>query len=195
MSRIITLLEAVAACLREAKGADNRAVFTDVRIQLDPYDLEDVTKESFRAPAARVLFTTAKPLPNATGGLNLDCTVTIAIISRREGRPNPELASADAAALDLCLFASQLITNDPYFGLGKLQAAQIEGLKVAVSEKANEKGLAVTLVLFRSTLLDVVVERSLIAAAAETGRNPFRPDSLSINGVDVPADELAGGQP
>jgi hypothetical protein len=194
MSRIMALLEAVAGMLRAAKLPDHRPLFSDVRVQLDPYDLDDVTRESFRAPASRVLFTTAKPVPRAIGTMDLECLVTIAVITKREGRPNSEVATADASALDYALVVAQLVADDPYFGLGKLTAVQVEGLKVAVSEKANEKGLAITLVLFRTTLLEVVLERNLVAQAAETGRAPFVPDALQINGEDVPADEL-GVQP
>lgn len=184
MSRVQILLDAVAAMLSAAVTSDCK-IFADVRVQLDPYDLEDVTRESFRSPAARVLFTVGKPIPKATGGLDLECTVSIAIISSRSGRADPTVASADAKALDLALMVSQLIADDPYFGLGRMTAAQIEGFKVAVSEKANERGLAITLVMFKATLLDVVIERPIIAAAAETGRNPWLPDQLAINNGEV----------
>lgn len=160
--RIVTFLDAIAAKIRESN------LFLDVRTQLDPYDLADVTLESFRAPAARILFTTAKPVPRAVGSFNLDCIVTIAIIAKRQGRQTTEFASADLAALDLALAVSQLVNNDPYFGLGQLTAAILDGFKVAVSETANAKGLAITVVMFRSTLLDVVVERDIIGESIGT---------------------------
>lgn len=154
--RLTEFLDAVATALR------NSNLFVDVRVHLDPYDLGDVTVESFKAPAARVLFTVGKPAHRANGSMDLDCTVSIAVITKRTGRADPAFASADVAALNLTLAACQVVQDNPYFGLGKLTAAQVEGIKVAVSEKANEKGLAITVILFRSTLLEVVIEREAI---------------------------------
>jgi len=164
--RVTELLDAIAAALRNSK------LFADVRVHLDPYDLEDITVESFKPPAARVLFTVGKPIHRANGSMDLDCTVSLAIITKRAGRPDPAFASADVTALNLTLATCQIVQNDPYFGLGKLTAAQVDGFKVAVSEKANEKGLAITVIIFHSTLLTVVEERDEIGAEIGTKPGP-----------------------
>lgn len=160
--RIVDLLNAVAETLRTSEKFDN------VRVQLDPYDLEDVVKESFQPPTARVLFSLAKPIHRAPGSVDLECAVTVAIITARTGRADPNFASADIAALDLALQTSQLINDDPYFGLTGLTAAVLDGFKVAVSEKANDKGLAITIVMFKTTLLEVIAERFTVGEAVGT---------------------------
>lgn len=176
-NRVQQLLDAIEGQLKAARD-DGRPLFTGVKIQLDPYDLTDVMRESFVAPAARVLLTTAKPEFRPRGACDLDCTVTIAVITK-----TTTAAGADAAGLDLILRVAQLVNDDPYFGLtSKTKAASLDGIRVAVSEAANTKRLAIVLLLVKVCLLDVITARDAVAIA--TGLREGKPvTTLVINDV------------
>lgn len=174
--RIETYLEAVRTALEAP------AIFKSIRVHLDPYDLEAALKESFRTPAARVIFGLGQPEPEAEGGLSLRLVFAVVVIASREGRQNPDFASADAASLDLAQQVAQLVADDPYFGQGKVKAAETRGLKVAVSEKTSQQGLAITVMEFEAVLLRWVNVRDPISEMFAAMRpSPF-PD-LTLNGV------------
>lgn len=192
MSRISDILDAIDGRLRAAQTADGVPVFADVRIHLDPYTLDDLLRESVRVPAARILLVDAKPERNAGGSLNLACRLAIVIVAGREGRHDERVASADLAALELALVAAGIVHDDPYFGIGRLRAAQVGELGITMSERAkgNTRGAAISAVNVSTVLLDVIPEPAVIARAAATGRNSWAPAGLEINGVAVPLEEI-----
>lgn len=197
MSRVSDLFYAVDTRLRAARTADDAPVFADVRIHLDPYSLDDLLRESVRVPAARVLLVDAKPERNAGGSLNLHCRLAVVIIAGREGRHDERVSSADLAALELALVAAEIVHGDPYFGLGRLRAAQVGELGITMSERAkgNTRGAAISAVNLSTVLLDVVPEPAIIARAAATGRNPWTPVGLEVNGTAISNEELGVSLP
>lgn len=192
MSRVADLLEAIRARLAAARTVGDGPVFADVRTHLDPYTLDDLMRESIQPPAARVVLVDVKPEPNAIGSLSLVCRIAIVVVTAREGRYDERIPSADLAALELAILAGTLVHRDPYFGLGKIGAAQVREIGVTVSERAkgNARGVAIAATNLTSTLLDVIPEPALVSEAATIGREPWPPvTGLMINGVEVPADE------
>jgi hypothetical protein len=135
------------------EGSD---LFEDVRVQLDPFALDDVMKENFKTPACRIFILKMDPNPQASSAQHVAVTLGLLCIAKREGRPDLTLASADLTASGLMFDLAALIQADPYFGLTQLTAAKIEGYRPAVSEKSNTSGLAMTLVQVSSTLLDLI---------------------------------------
>lgn len=144
-------------------------LFADVRNHLDLFDLEDALKESFRTPAARIIFVAGKPVICSDGGVDCRGHLVIAVITRREGRPDPEFASADAAALTKAFDTISAINADPYLGQSRVTPLVPTGLKVALSEKNSKEGLAVVAVEFEMTFLRLSPAWSAIAAIATPG--------------------------
>ena len=165
--RLTTYLDAVASALRQAGR------FADVRIHLDLFDLDDVLKETFRTPAARIIWAGGKPEPGANGGVDLASSIVIAVICRREGRPDPQFTSADRSALTLSIDLISTINIDPYFGQPKVTPATPRGIKVAISEKNSKDGIAVVLVELGAVFLAAAeaydpVRRALMSADQPT---------------------------
>ena len=144
-------------------------LFADVRNHLDLFDLEDALKESFRTPAARIIFVAGKPVICADGGVDCRGHLVIAVITRREGRPDPEFASADAAALTRAFDTISAINADPYLGQPKVTPLVPTGLKVALSEKNSKEGLAVVAVEFEMAFLRLSPPWSAITAISAPG--------------------------
>lgn len=178
-SRIEGWLNGLRAALEEA------SLFVDVRVHLDPYDIEEALKESFRTPAARVVFGLGQPEAEASGGMALRLVGAVVIITGREGRANPVLASADARALELSQAVAQRIAETPYLGQARAGAAQVTGIKVALSEKTGKDGLAITVVEIEGRLHDWVAVRDPIADLF-SGIRPDEPPALTINGAPAP---------
>jgi|GEM_PF-1664123 len=192
MSRVAALLTAVAGKLRAARDEANRPVFTEVRVELDRYDLADLVNDSTRAPTARVCFMRSKPVKREDGGLDLDVSVAIVVVAGRQGRANPELSSADLAALGLLDRCTVELMFDPYVGLGQLQAADIGDQLVAVSEQSNKHAVAIALLETKWRLLDAHIARPAIQAAIETGRNRWTPDGIAIGDGEPEPPRTAG---
>lgn len=178
--RLQALLDAVATSLQGPQ------LFPDVRLHLDPYDISDVLKESFRPPAGRIFVLKMEPSLRPGGESDIELTLAIAAIAGRTGRADTTVASADRKALALIMAAASKIHSDPYFGQAQITAARLEGFRVATSEKSNDKGLAITLLTFSTTLLAAIPEWSAIAALMD----PVRPAGLgaAINGAALGQD-------
>ena len=180
-TRIVGYFEGVRAALAAAT-AEGQPLFRDVRVHLDPFDLDAIFAETFQTPAARVIFGQGKPDANADGGFDLVVTGIVAVIAKRSGRPDPAIASADAGALSLALDVASLIAVDPYFGLGRVTAAQVGGIKVALPEKSTKEGMAVVLVEFESRLLRLVAPWPQ-ADALFTPTAPPRTATVTVDGA------------
>lgn len=174
MSRVAELLTAIAAALRAAETAPGTRLFADVRVELDRYDLADLVQESTRTPACRVCFLAGKPVKNPDGSHDLDVSVALVVVAGRQGRPNPDFASADLAALELITGIGNVVMADPYVGLGKVQAADLGQQLVAVSEATSKKAMAIAMVEAKWRLLDVMVARPAVQTA------------IGLAGLDVP---------
>jgi hypothetical protein len=174
MNRVQQLLSAIAAALRAAETAPSSRLFADVRVELDRYDLADLVEESTKTPACRVCFLAGKPVKNPDGSHDLDVSVALVVAAGRVGRPNPDFASADIAALELITGIGNVIMSDPYVGLGKVQAADLGQQLVAVSEATGKKGVAIALVEAKWRLLGVMVARPAVQTA------------IGLSGLDVP---------
>lgn len=185
MSRVAELLTAIAAALRAAETAPATRLFADVRVELDRYDLADLIQESTRTPACRVCFLAGKPVKNPDGSHDLDVSVALVVVAGREGRANPEFASADLAALELITGTANVIMADPYLGLGQLQAADIGQQLVAVSEATSKKGIAIALVEAKWRLLQVMVARPAVQTAVGLAGLDVPPTGFQINDGDV----------
>jgi hypothetical protein len=172
--RLQDYLEAVTGAI-EASG-----LFVDVRLHLDPYGIDDVLKENFKVPAARVFLLKMETPAQASSARDLKVTIAVAVVAGREGRPDPRIASADIAAMGLVIDVAALIHADPYFGLAMLTQAQVEEMRIAVSEKSSGKGLAITLLQATSTLLKLIPEWPGAAAAFDATRPAEA--SLVLNG-------------
>ncbi|TCR70521.1 hypothetical protein [Bosea sp. BK604] len=181
MSRLSELLIAAGGQLRALRDEANKPVFTEVRAELDRFDLSDLLSDSTRAPTARVCFMRAKPVARSDAGYDLDVSVAIVVVAGRTGRPNPDFSSADLHALQLLDACSLSIMLDPYVGLGQLQAAELGDQLVAVSEQSNKHGIAIALMEVKWRLLDVAIGRPVIQAALETGRVPSPATQVAIN--------------
>lgn len=165
MNRLVQLLGAIAGVLRAAETASGTRLFTDVRVELDRYDLADLVAESTKTPACRVCFLAGKRIKNPDGSRDLDVSVAIVVAAGREGRPNPDFASADVAALDLLAGVGDVIEDDPYVGLGQLTAADLGQELVAISEATSKKGIAIALIEAKWRLLQVTAPRPALRAA------------------------------
>lgn len=176
--RLQALLDAILAALT------GTGLFPDARLHLDPYDISDVMRESFKPPAARLFVLKMEPALAADETADVELSLAVAAIAGRTGRPDPTKASADQAALGLILRTASLIRSDPYFGQAQLTAARLEGFRVAVSEKSNDKGLAITLLTFSTTLLRMIPEWSGSAALFDAGR-PAALVSIIGNGTEL----------
>ena len=148
--RLLGFLDGVKVSL-EGSG-----LFEDVRLSLDPYAVEDITKENTRMPAARIFVLRMASEQQGRSSRDLTVTLGIAVLARREGRPDLSVASADIMALGLTLDVASLIQHDPYFGMTQITAAKDEGYRVVTSEKSNDKALAITLLQVSTTLLELI---------------------------------------
>lgn len=184
MNRLAELLSAAAGVMRAAEIAPSRKLFVDVRVELDRYDLADLVNESTKTPACRVCFLAGKPVPRTDGGDDMDVSVAFVVVAGREGRANPDFASADMAALDLITGIGQVLKAQPSLGLGKIADASIGQSLVAVSEATSKKGVAIALVEAKWRLLEVQIARPNVQRTIETGLNPWIPEGVSINGSD-----------
>ncbi len=187
-NRIQDLVDALAGRLT-ASG-----LFRDVRSRLDAYELQDLVTENFALPACRVIFAGFQPVPRAQGGFDLECSLVVAVIAGREGRADPTRTSADTAAVDLMIAVCQLIEDEPYLGLSRLTKLTVGAATIGVSEESNKKGVAITLVEIRTTLLQAVRPRQELRERFDTGRpDPF--PTLTLSGEPVGAAELVPLRP
>ncbi len=182
MSRVAALLNAVAGSLRVLEREDTKLVFTGVAAELDRYAFDDLLKDSARAPFARVCLLRAKPAGRSDAGIDMDVSVAIVVVAGREGRANPDFSSADFGVLELLDRCTTELMRDPYVGLGKMMAAELGEQLVVASEQSNTKALAIALMEVKWRLLDVAIARPQIQRALETGREPWLPNSVAING-------------
>jgi hypothetical protein len=159
---------------------EGSGLFEDVRVQLDPFALDDVMKENFKAPACRIFILKMDPEEQARSSQNVGVTLGLACIAKRSGRPDLTLASADIDAAGLMFDLAALIQHDPYFSLTQITAAKIEGYRPAVSEKSNDKGLAITLLQVKSVLLEMIPVWPGAAGIFDIARSPAT--GLTING-------------
>jgi len=195
VSRIVTLLNAIAGALRAAKDEADAPLFTEARVELDRYDLGDLVKDSTRAPSARVCFLAAKPIVRADAGIDMDVSVAIIVIAGRIGQPDPKFSSADLGCLERLSAVLGVMMADPYVGLTQVMAAEIGNQLVAVSDQTSGKGLAIGLQEYKWRLLNVAPARPVIQRGLETGLEPSAvPSGLSINGGD-PEPRLVGNLP
>jgi len=184
MNRLEELLTAIGAQLRTLKNEAASNVFTEVRVELDRFDLSDLLKDSTRAPTARVCFMRAKPVKRLDGGYDQDVSVALVVVAGPIGQASREFSSADLHALRLLDACSLSIMDNPYLGLGRLQEAELGDQLVAVSAQSNSTGFAIALMEVKWRLLDVAIARPVIQAALETGRNPMPATQVAINGGD-----------
>jgi hypothetical protein len=164
MSRTTDLLQAIADRLRALTGPDG-ALFRDVRVEFDRYDLGQLLAQKIPEPAARICFMRAASKLGAHGGIDRDVSVVIAVVAGRRGRPTPEISSADAHALDLLDAVAGMILADPYVGLGQLTAAQLGDQLVAVADASNKEGVSIALIECAWTLLDAAPPPAINAQA------------------------------
>lgn len=162
--RLQALLDAIAASLQGPQ------LFPDVRLHLDPYDISDVMKESFRPPAGRIFVLRMEPSLRPGGASDVELYLAVAAIAGRTGRADIATASADRRAMALIMAAASKIQSDPYFGQVQVTAARLDGFRVATSEKSNEKGLAINLLTFSITILAAIPEWSAIATVMDISR-------------------------
>lgn len=181
MSRLSELLVAIGAQLRALKDEAGKNVFTEVRVELDRYDLSDLLKDSTKAPTARVCFMRSKPVKTAGADLDLDVSVAIIVVAGRVGQASREFSSADLAALQLLDACSVSLMLNPYVGLTRLQQAELGDQLVAVSEQSTDKGVAIALLEVKWRLLEALLARPVIQAALETGRSPLQATQVAIN--------------
>lgn len=193
MSRLSDLLVAIGVALREARDEAQALIFTEVRVELDRFDLGDLLKDSTRAPTARVCFMRAKPVMGVDGGYDRDVSVAIVVVAGRTGRATPDFSSADLAALNLLDVCSDVLMADPYVGLTQLQAAELGDQLVALSEQSNDKGFAIALMEVKWRLLQVETQRASLRIATATLAET-RPDRIAVNGPD-PAEPPIGTTP
>jgi hypothetical protein len=183
MSRITDLLQAIAERLRALTGPDG-ALFRDVRVELDRYDLGQLLEQKIPEPAARVCFMRAASKLGVHGGIDRDVSVVIAVIAGRRGRATPEISSADAQALDLLDAVAGTLLADPYVGLGKLSAAQLGDQLVAVAEATGKQGLAIALIECAWTLLDAAPPPAINAQTIGL-TIPAPPVAITVDGTQI----------
>lgn len=193
MSRIPELLSAVVAVLAAFK-TDGRDTFTEVRAELDRYDLSNLVLDSTRAPTARVCLLRAKPVRGADGRIGYDVSIAIIVVADREGRANPKISSADLAALRLIDRCAEALMLKPNVGLGKISDVDIGDCLVVISEQApeNKRGIAITLLEAKWRLHDVYQPTPGKVHALALDPASSQPHTVIINGVEHP---VGGGQP
>ena len=176
--RLQDYLAAVVATLK-ASG-----LFLDVRVQLDAYAFDDVLKENFRTPAARVFVLKCEPEEHLSSGFNINMSLGLVVITKREGRPDFEIATADMAAVSLVMDLAAYVQANRYFGLCQLTAAKLEGFRMVASESSTKGGVAITMLQISSTLLDMIPAWDGAAQLFDAAR----PDGLGLmlNGDPVP---------
>ena len=162
-TRVTSYLGAIKTAL------DATSMFQNVRIHVDPFDMADVLKETFKTPAARVIFALGKPEANADGGYDCRLHFVIAVITGRTGRPAPDMASADDAAMTLTFDTMSAITADPYFNQVKVSPAKPTAVRVAISEKNSKEGLAIVVVEYQALMLKMVPAWPEISAMFTAG--------------------------
>jgi hypothetical protein len=170
------------------RALEGMAQFDNVRLQLDPYAIDDVLKENFKVPAARLFLLKSDPSLNATSSCDMDMVLAVAIIAGRSGRPDPKLASADLEASGLAFDVMAGINADPYLGMAQLTAVKIDGFRPVLSEKSNDKALAIVIVQLSTTLLQIIPERPLVAVVLDATRS-------SSTGLTLNADPLIEATP
>jgi len=180
MSRLSELLTAIGTQLRALKDEAGKNVFTEVRVELDRYDLSDLLKDSTRAPTARVCFMRSKPVKTAGADLDLDVSVAIVVVAGRVGQQSREFSSADLAALQLLDACSVSLMLAPYVGLTRLQQAELGDQLVAISEQSSGTGHAIALMEVKWRLLEALLARPAIQSALGTGG----PDAI-LSGYQV----------
>lgn len=190
MSRVAELLTAVASVLRAMTEHGGQA-FTEVRAELDRYDLSDLIKDSTRTPTARVCLLRAKPVRGGDGRMGLDVAIAIIVVAGREGRANPEFSSADLAALRLMDLCTVALMSAPSVGLGRISDVDLGDALVALAEQSNDRGVAIALQEAKWRLHDVYQPAPAAAAALALSPETVGPTSLTINGVGQP---LPGGE-
>lgn len=185
MNRLAELLIAIGTQLRGLKDEANKPVFTEVRVELDRYDLVDLLKDSTKAPTARVCFMRSKPVRGAGANLDLDVSVAVIVVAGRVGQASREFSSADLLALQLLDVCSASIMLDPYIGLTKLQQAELGDQLVAVSEQSTDKGVAIALLEVKWRLLEVLFARPAIQSALGNETASAAPVGYQVNDGDV----------
>jgi hypothetical protein len=185
VSRLSDLLVAIGGQLRTLTDEAAAKVFTEVRVELDRFDLADLLKDSTKAPTARVCFMRAKPVKTAGADLDLDVSVAIVVVAGRTGRANPDFSSADLAALGLLDACSLSIMADPYVGLTRLTAADLGDQLVAVSEQSNDKAVAIALMEVKWRLLEALPARPALQAGLGNAAIDVPPAGYQVNDGDV----------
>ena len=122
MSRVVALLNAVATHLQPL-------VADDIRVQMDPLDLDMVENESFREECLRVVFAVAKPEKTAIGRPHLAVTFGLFVICKSDVE-NGAVISADLRAINLAIAAIQKIHDDDYVGLTKMSNIETREFRV-----------------------------------------------------------------
>ena len=179
MNRIQSYLDSVEAALKAVK-AGGKPVFNDVRVQLDPFDLEDVLKQSFKAPAARVLLARWKFHRNPDRALDIICDMAIAVVTKRQGNQ-----AADTLALDLSVVVHELVDGNRW-GQTSITAPADLTARVAVQPSIENKGLSIVLLGFQQKLLRVTGgEPRVHGLVLEDGATAPDLTKLQINGEDV----------
>lgn len=143
MNRVQAYLDAVETALKGATPA-----FADVRVQLDAIDEEDITRQGFQTPAARVILMRGLPVRNPDRSIDVDLAIGVAVMAQAEGRQRPE-----EVALDAMMGALALIDNNR-FGLkdiGFPRDLQFRGALPA----AETKGISVLVLAYQQRLLRV----------------------------------------
>lgn len=193
MSRIPELLIAVVDVLA-ALQTDGRKTFTEVRAELDRYDLSNLILDSTKAPTARVCLLRAKPVRGADGRIGQDVSIAIIVVADREGRADPKFSSADLAALRLIDRCTEALMLNPNVGLGRIGDVDIGDSLVAYSEQApeNKRGVAITMLEVKWRLHDVYQPAPSKAHALALNPANSQPHTVFINGVSHP---IGGGQP
>lgn len=145
MSRLSAYLDAVEAGLKAAPSLGLR----DVKPQLDAVDLEDIGRQSFVTPAARIVLVSAASSRNPDRSLDLDCTIVIAVLARAEPGLTADQAAVELGVNVLCRVDGQR------WGLQDIRFPQDVAMRPAL-QAAETKGITVVVVAFRQTLLRVL---------------------------------------
>lgn len=144
MNRVQAYLDAVEAALK----ASTAPKFLDVRVQLEAIDEEDITRQSFGTPAARVILLRGVPARNPDRSLDVDLAMGIAILARAD-----KGISAEEAALDSTIGTLALIDNNR-FGLTSISLPRDLQFRAALAS-TESKGLSVVVMTYQQRLLRV----------------------------------------
>ncbi|CAM5764729.1 hypothetical protein [Bosea minatitlanensis] len=185
MSRLSDLLVAIGGQLRALKDETDAKVFTEVRVELDRFDLSDLLEDSTRAPTARVCFMRAKPVKGPGADLDLDVSVAIVVVAGRIGPASPDFSSADLAALGLLDACARSLMLDPYVGLTSLTAADLGDQLVAVSEQSNKRAVAIALMEVKWRLLQALLARPAVQAGLGNAALDLPPAGYQVNDGEV----------